>query len=285
MKKILVTGARGQLGRSIHKISKDYPQLSFTFTDSKKLNITDKTAVSSVFEKGSYDFCINCAAYTLVDRAESEKELAKQVNIIGARNLADTCKTNKCTLIHISTDFVFDGRKHYPYTEKDKENPINVYGSTKLEGEKQIAKTLKEHFIIRTSWLYSEFGTNFLKTILRLGKEKDSLSIVADQIGTPTYAGDLAKALVQFLILDKKVYGTYHYSNEGEASWYDFARAIITKLQLKTELLPIKTEAYTTPAERPKFSVLDKTKIKKALKLEIPYWKDSLELAISRLIP
>ncbi|GMN10054.1 dTDP-4-dehydrorhamnose reductase [Croceitalea sp. MTPC9] len=284
MKKVLVTGAAGQLGTSIRDISKEYKQLDFTFKDSKELNITDVTAINVVFENENFDFCINCAAYTFVDKAESEKELAEQINTIGPKNLAHTCKKNKCTLIHISTDFVFDGKQLHPYNEEDKENPVNVYGLTKLNGEKEIAKTLKEHIIIRTSWLYSEFGNNFLKTILRLSEEKKSLNIVKDQIGTPTYAGDLGKVILKFIVSDFKLYGTYHYSNEGMASWYDFAKVIVNKKGLKTKLFPIKAENYSTSAQRPKYSVLDKSRIKKTLKLEIPNWEDSLTIAISKLI-
>lgn len=283
MKKVLVTGAAGQLGASIRDISKEYKQLEFTFKDSKELNVTDLAAINTVFENEIFDFCINCAAYTFVDKAESEKELAKQINTIGPKNLAQTCKKNKCTLIHISTDFVFDGKHLHPYNEDDKENPINVYGLTKLNGEKEIAKTLKEHIIIRTSWLYSEFGNNFLKTIIRLSEEKESINIVIDQVGTPTYARDLAKVILQFMDTDDKLYGIYHYSNEGMASWYDFAKVILNKKGLRTKLLPMKTENHSTPAKRPKYSVLDKSRIKKTLKLEIPYWEDSLATAISKL--
>jgi dTDP-4-dehydrorhamnose reductase len=283
MKTVLVTGANGQLGRCLQDIAGMQTNLDFVFKSAEALDITDVNNINTVFKEKNFDFCINCAAYTAVDKAEAERDIAKEINTNGAKNIAAACVEHKATLLHISTDFVFDGNKSSPYDEKDKENPINVYGITKLNGEREIAKILKEHFIVRTSWLFSEYGNNFLKTILRLNKEKESLSIVADQIGTPTYARDLANIIIQFILLDVKSYGTYHFSNEGVASWYDFAKAILDQKESKTRLEAISAEEYPMLAQRPKYSVLDKTKLKWTLDAEIPNWMDGVEKVISNL--
>lgn len=277
MRSILVTGGNGQLASCIKDIVKEKKELNFKFASSDDLDITDFNAVGRYFKNNNISHCINCAAYTAVDHAESNKEIAEKINVKGAKNLAKVCNTFNSILIHISTDFVFDGKQAKLYKEDDKVNPINIYGLTKLEGELTIAEHLERHIILRTSWLYSEHGQNFLKTMLRLGSERDSLGVVADQIGTPTYAGDLAKVIVAIVGKEKLRFGTYHYSNEGVASWYDFARAIFDISNTKIDLSPIKTEAYPTPAKRPNFSVLDKNKIKNAMELEIPYWRDSLK--------
>lgn len=276
MKNTLVTGGKGQLATCIKDITKDINDLNFIYVDVDQLDITDLNAVNTFFINNEISYCINCAAYTAVDNAERNKDIAEKVNVLGVRNLANACKSNQSVLIHISTDFVFDGLQTSFYNEEDKENPLSIYGLTKLQGEIAIAESLKEHFILRTSWLYSEHGQNFLKTMLRLGSERDSLGVVADQIGTPTYAGDLAKVIVAIIDKEKPRFGTYHYSNEGVASWYDFAKAIFDISNTKVDISPIKTQAYPTPAKRPNFSVLDKSKIKNALELEIPYWRDSL---------
>jgi dTDP-4-dehydrorhamnose reductase len=283
MKNILVTGGKGQLATCIKDITKDINDLNFIYVDVDQLDITDLNAVNTFFINNEISYCINCAAYTAVDNAETNKDIAEKVNVLGARNLANACKSNQSVLIHISTDFVFDGLQTNFYTEEDKENPLSIYGLTKLQGEIAIAESLKEHFILRTSWLYSEHGQNFLKTMLRLGAEKDSLGVVVNQIGTPTYAGDLAKVIVAIVGKKKPRFGTYHYSNEGVASWYDFAKAIFDISNTKIDLSPIKTEAYPTPAKRPNFSVLDKSKIKNYMELEIPYWRDSLEKCIKNV--
>ncbi|MFT6933813.1 MAG: dTDP-4-dehydrorhamnose reductase [Maribacter sp.] len=283
MKNILVTGGKGQLATCIKDITKDINDLNFIYVDVDQLDITDLNAVNTFFINNEISYCINCAAYTAVDNAETNKDIAEKVNVLGARNLANACKSNQSVLIHISTDFVFDGLQTNFYTEEDKENPLSIYGLTKLQGEIAIAESLKEHFILRTSWLYSEHGQNFLKTMLRLGAEKDSLGVVVNQIGTPTYAGDLAKVIVAIVGKEKPRFGTYHYSNEGVASWYDFAKAIFDISNTKIDLSPIKTEAYPTPAKRPNFSVLDKSKIKNYMELEIPYWRDSLEKCIKNV--
>jgi dTDP-4-dehydrorhamnose reductase len=283
MKNILVTGGKGQLASCIKDVSANLDNLNFIYVDIDQLDITDMKSVNTFFKINSVSYCINCAAYTAVDKAESNKEFAERVNVLGAKNLAIACESNGAVLIHISTDFVFDGMHTKLYDEKDKANPLSVYGMTKLNGELVIADVLKEHIIIRTSWLYSEHGQNFLKTMIKLGSERDSLGVVADQIGTPTYAGDLAKTIVTIIGEEKTNYGTYHYSNEGVASWYDFAKAIFDISEITVALSPIKTEAYPTPAIRPRYSVMDKSKIKEELRFNIPYWRDSLEVCLKRL--
>lgn len=280
MKTILVTGSNGQLANCIKDIEANYKGFKFIYTSASDLDITNSAQVDSFFKTNPIDFCVNCAAYTAVDKAETDSENAYNVNVIGAKNLALACKAYKATLLHVSTDFVFDGKNTSPYLETDQTNPLGVYGSTKLEGEKAISTLLNTYFIIRTSWLYSEHGNNFMKTMLRLNKDRDELSVVVDQIGTPTYAKDLAVILLKIISSNNKNYGIYNYSNEGEVSWYDFAKAIFEEIGSQIKLFPIKSVAYPTPAQRPQFSVLDKSKIKQALLIEIPYWRDSLRKAI-----
>ena len=290
---VLVTGANGQLGQSIQFIAGNYPdpslkgeqanQIDFVFCNSQELDITQKGAIEAIFNKVKPDFCINTAAYTAVDKAESEPEKAHLINVIGARNLAEVCKDFGATLIHVSTDFVFDGNKTTPYTEEDITNPQSIYGKTKLAGEKAIREVFDNYFIIRTSWVYSQFGNNFMKTILRLAKERTSLSIVNDQIGTPTNAVDLAEVILT--IIKSKIqnpkskipFGIYNFSNEGQCSWYDFAKKILEVNSINIDLQPIPTTSYPTPAERPKYSVLDKSKIKNVFGVEIRTWEESLK--------
>lgn len=286
---VLVTGANGQLGQAIQSIGEKYPSIDFVFCTSSNLDITSLVQCENVFQKYQPQFCINTAAYTAVDKAESEPEKANLVNVIGAKNLAQVCKNQKTTLIHISTDFVFDGKSFVtpsgvekPFTELDKPNPTSVYGKTKLDGEIAIQNILDEHFIIRTSWVYSQFGNNFMKTMIRLGNERESLSVVNDQIGTPTNAVDLAEVLIKIIISNiqqpaPNKYGIYNFSNEGQCSWYDFAREIFKQNNIQTQLNPISTIDYPTPAKRPKFSVLDKTKIKTTFGIPIENWKESLK--------
>lgn len=283
MKNILVTGADGQLGSCLKLISKNFSGIAFTFTDGKDLDITNLASVKKKFSTSDYDFCINCAAYTAVDKAEEEELKAEKVNAEGARNLATACKASKTVLIHISTDFVFNGESNQPYTENDETNPISAYGRTKLNGELEIAAILKQHYIIRTSWLYSAFGNNFVKTILRLGKERDRLSVISDQVGTPTYAIDLANTIMEIIVSSTSNYGVYHYSNEGVASWYDFAKAIFDIKKMELDLEPIPTKNYPTPAARPFYSVLNKGKIKNNFSVKIPYWRTSLENCLRQL--
>lgn len=278
---ILVTGGNGQLASCIKGIEFKYSNLNFIYTNSEQLNIADLEAVQQYFDVQNIQYCINCAAYTAVDKAESEQEKANNVNVVGSKNLAITCAEKKATLIQVSTDFVFDGEKSRAYTETDTTHPTGVYGVTKLKGELEVAKYLKQHFIVRTSWLYSENGNNFMKTMIKLSKDRALLNIVADQIGTPTYATDLAETLIKFITINSQDYGVYHYSNEGVASWYDFAKAIFEDSNINIKVLPIQSEAYPTPAKRPHFSVLDKSKIKNMLQIEIPHWRDSLRKAIA----
>ena len=283
MKSVLVTGSYGQLAACIKDIANQYPKYSFIFTDLPELDITNKEEVLTFFKNNNVSWCINCAAYTNVDKAESEKQISYQVNEIGPNNLAQACNEYKVKLIHISTDFVFDGKIAIPYSENDKTKPISVYGDSKLKGEKAITSILDNYFIIRTSWLYSEHGNNFMKTMLKLSKERDEINIVSNQIGTPTYGGDLAKVILEIVNTKSNQYGIYHYSNEGVASWFDFAKAIFKLSAVEIKVNPIPAKDYPTPAERPQFSVLDKTKIKQILDIKIPHWEESLNRAIINL--
>jgi dTDP-4-dehydrorhamnose reductase len=285
---VLVTGAKGQLGQAIQFISGNHPQIDFIFCASSDLDITKKQNCQEVFAKHQPNFCINTAAYTAVDKAESEPEKANLINVIGAKNLAEVCKETGTTLLHVSTDFVFDGNSTKPYTEVDIPNPTGVYGQTKLDGEKAIQDTLEQHFIIRTSWVYSQFANNFMKTMLRLASERDTLSVVNDQIGTPTNAVDLAEALITMLIktynlrpTTHNLYGIYNFSNEGQCSWYDFAKKIFELNTISINLIPISTTSFPTPAKRPAYSVLDKSKIKSVFNININGWEEGLKYSIS----
>jgi dTDP-4-dehydrorhamnose reductase len=277
---VLVTGANGQLGQSLQFIEKNYANIEFIFCDSKTLDIINYDNVNNVFEQYKPDFCINTAAYTAVDKAEAESEKAYSINVLGAQNLAKLCKINNTVLLHVSTDFVFDGNKTTPYTELDIPNPTGVYGQTKLDGELAIQDIWEKHFIVRTSWVYSQFANNFMKTMLRLGSERDSLSVVDDQIGTPTNAVDLAEVLVTIITEHSKGntehYGVFNFSNEGQCSWFDFAKKIFELNNINIDLKPIPTTSYPTPAKRPAYSVLDKSKIKKVFEIGINNWETSL---------
>ena len=273
---ILVTGASGQLGQSIQFIASNYADCKFIFASSQDLDITNQEHVNHFFDTNKIDFCINAAAYTAVDKAETEIEKAVSINVLGPKNLAMVCQKNNVKLIHVSTDFVFDGASSKPYLETDATNPLGVYGKTKLDGEQAVIDNMKEYFIIRTSWVYSQFGNNFRNTMLRLASERDSLSIVSDQIGSPTNAVDLAKALLSIVQSNSSKYGIYNFSNEGIASWYDFASEIFKINNVVIEVNPIPTEAFPTPAKRPKYSLLDKSKIKNTFGIEIKTWQESL---------
>lgn len=283
MSKVLVTGAHGQLGTELNFLSSLLETHSFVFVGHQELDITDDEAVNSFILSHQITSLINCAAYTAVDKAESEKELAYKVNAEAVGVLAKVCKQHHCRFIHISTDFIFDGTHSVPLLETDATNPLSVYGASKLKGEENALANNAETVIIRTSWVYSSFGNNFVKTILRLCKERDSLNIIFDQIGTPTYARDLAGAILHIIQQAEWKPGIYNYSNEGVAGWYDFAIAIRDIAGLKTKIAPIETHQYPTPAVRPKYSVLNKKKIKDAFGLEIPYWRDSLTQCINLL--
>lgn len=279
--KVLVTGANGQLGQCLQLLASK-ANIEFTFLNSKELDITSEKSIKNNFNS-TYNFCINCAAYTAVDKAEEERDQANLINNIAVKNIAESCKENNITLIHISTDFVFNGNKTQMYSEQDSTNPISVYGQTKRDGEKAIESILTKYFIIRTSWLYSQFANNFVKSMLNLSKTRDTLGVVSDQVGTPTYAIDLAKVILEIIKQDKN-YGLYHYSNKGVASWYDFAKAIFNKTNTKITLNAIPTSSYPTAAKRPKYSVLDKTKIEDNFNIEIPIWEDSLDACLKALV-
>ena len=284
MTNILVTGSNGQLGSEIREIADQYPDFKFFFTDIEELDLTNKNAVEQFFDENNIDVCVNCAAYTAVDKAEDEKELALAINHETVETLADNCSKHDSLLIHISTDYVFNGRNFKPYTEEDTPSPESYYGLTKLQGEKAAITHASNVIIIRTAWLYSRFGNNFVKTMLRLGKEKDKIGVVADQVGTPTYAGDLAIAIMEVIKQnDKPVKEIYHFSNEGAISWYDFAKAIMAIRKLPCQVNPIESKDFPAKANRPFYSVLNKAKIKKHFNLEIPYWLDSLIKVLSKL--
>ena len=280
---VLVTGGSGQLGQALQSIEKNYPEIDFHFFSSSQLDITNPEQCQAIFEKVKPDFCINAAAYTAVDKAETESDKARSINVTGCENLAKACKENNTILLHISTDFIFDGTATQPYSEESIPNPTGVYGQTKLDGEKAIQAILDHYFIVRTSWVYSEFGSNFMKTMLRLGSERDTLSVVNDQIGTPTNAVDLAEALINItqtynLQPTTGNFGIYNFSNEGQCSWYDFAKKIFEINKIEIDLQPIPTSAYPTPAKRPSYSVLDKSKIKKVFGVEVKSWEESLKV-------
>jgi dTDP-4-dehydrorhamnose reductase len=286
MKKILVTGANGQLGSELKKLSKA-EQFEFIFTDVNELDITDTEACTTFFDEVKPSFVINCAAYTAVDKAESDRELAWKVNVDAVRNLAISCSICDSYLIQISTDYVFDGKSSTPYVEQDLVHPQSEYGRSKAAAEVE-ALSYSKSLVIRTSWLYSTFGNNFVKTMIRLGKERESINVVFDQIGTPTYAEDLASAILR--IIDKInseeknfIAGIFHYSNEGVCSWYDFACAIMQLNNLNCKVYPIETKKYPTPAKRPEFGVLNKAKIKSTYGIEINHWYSSLERMIDSL--
>lgn len=283
MSKILVIGAGGQLGQCLKTVAERRGIDDIVFPTEQEANILNPDLLNSLLEKEKPAFVINCAAYTAVDKAEDEVELAKAVNETGAENLAKACKASSSALIHISTDFVFEGNEVKLLKEGDVAKPINVYGVTKLDGEKAVEAILPEHVIIRTSWLYSEYANNFVKTMLKLGAEREELNIIADQVGTPTYAIDLANAIFEIIASDHKAYGIYHYSNEGVTSWFDFAKAIFDISETKVKTNPIPGSKYPTKAIRPAFSVMDKSKIKETFNLEIPYWRDSLVACIDKL--
>jgi dTDP-4-dehydrorhamnose reductase len=314
MMNILVTGSKGQLGSEIQELSSEYAY-NFFFTDRQELDITDVNAIKTFVEKNTINAVINCAAYTAVDKAETDEANANAVNHLAVRNLAQIAKEKNITLIHVSTDYVFDGKNFKPYTEDDTTNPNGVYGKTKLDGENALREINPPNaLIIRTSWVYSSYGANFVKTMLRLGKEKESLGVIFDQVGTPTYARDLAKAILEIIqnskfasfptsslgmqtdgntastsmhsqagALERDGVAIYNYSNEGVLSWYDFAKEIMRMAKLNCQINPIETKEYPTPATRPHYSLLNKSKIKKEFGIIIPYWKDSLDACLRKM--
>ena len=286
-KTILITGANGQLGNEMQAIAASSSNYNFLFTDKEELAIDDLNALQEFFKIQPIYFCVNCAAYTAVDKAESEMELANRINGLAVGYLAAVCKENNSGFIHISTDYVFDGAADSPYVENHPVNPVNAYGTTKLNGEVLAQQNNPTTIIIRTSWVYSFFGNNFVKTMLRLMKERESLNVVSDQLGCPTYAADLAAAIMKIIesnSTEKNIAGIYHYSNRGVTNWHEFAMAIKEFSGSNCIVNPITTSQYPTPAKRPQYSVMDTSKIQQTFNLQIPEWKESLKICIDKLL-
>lgn len=283
--KILVTGSNGQLGRELRQLSVEYSLHKFLFTDIAELNITDRPFVDHFVQQHKPDLIINCAGYTSVDKAETETEQAMELNAHAVGHLARNAASINASFIHISTDYVFDGTKSTPYTEEDLPNPLSMYAKTKYEGELATFRNASKGLIIRTSWLYSEFMNNFVKTIMIKGTERGKLNVVYDQVGSPTYARDLASTLLVILprLVDLNSVQLFHFSNEGVASWYDFASAIVEYSGIQCQINPVVTSAYPLPAVRPSFSLMDKSKIKNRFGIMIPYWRNSLKECIRKL--
>ena len=285
--RVLITGSNGQLGSELKELATNYKKIDFIFKDLPELDICNFKALQVFIIDNNINAVVNCAAYTAVDKAEGDAQNARKVNAKGVLNLVKAMENVKGKIIHISTDYVFDGTKPLPYNEEDTVSPIGVYGKTKREGELAVINSSLEGIVIRTSWLYSAYGNNFVKTMIRLGSEKEKLNVIFDQIGSPTYAGDLANTCLVILSNEQnridKAGKVYHFSNEGVASWYDFATAIMKINKLDCEVLPIETKDYPTLAKRPHYSVLNKAKIKQNFKITIPYWRDSLEGCILKL--
>lgn len=279
MQKILITGSNGQLGRSFKEIAANFPNLALVFANKNDLDITNKVSIQRIFEAHDFDFCINTAAYTAVDRAEEESDIAELINVKAVEYLAEACNSRGVKLIHFSTDYVY-AKNNQPFVETDATDPQSVYAQTKLDGEKRLLAHAPQNCVIRTSWVYAPIGHNFVNTMLRLGRERDQLSVVYDQVGTPTYAPDLAQAILTILSqkeLTARLTGIFNFSNEGLTSWYDFAKTIFAHTDLDCKVLPIRSDQYPTLAKRPFYSVLDKQKFKETFGLEIPYWRDSLK--------
>lgn len=284
---ILVTGANGQLARELKELADQLPDFQFLFTSKEELPIEEQEALAAYFQKYSIQYCINCAAYTAVDKAESEKEKAFLINADAVGNLAAICKTHAAKFIHISTDYVYDGTTGKPLKETDATGPVNVYGRSKLKGEELALEYNASSLVIRTSWVYSSYGANFVKTMLRLFKEKEELKIVSDQIGSPTYAADLAAVILLFIQkieAGEQLSGIYNYSNSGVTNWYEFAFAIKEISKSPCNILPTSTSAYKTPAQRPLYSVMDTSKVKEVLQIDIPSWKESLRKCMGKLL-
>ncbi|MEP7374159.1 MAG: dTDP-4-dehydrorhamnose reductase [Chitinophagaceae bacterium] len=282
-KKILVTGANGQLGMELQQLAKAYTLFEFIFTTREEMPLDNPEAITNFIAKQQPQYFINCAAHTAVDKAESEKELAYQINAEAPGTIAKACKENNVQLIHISTDYVFNGTGSVPYKEEDATDPVNLYGDSKLQGEKKVMEFNPGSIIIRTAWVYSEFGKNFVKTMLRLMADKDQMGVVSDQSGTPTYAADLAEAILQIISSQQWTAGIYHFSNEGNITWYDFAVAIKELSGSNCKVNPIITSQFPTPAKRPSYSVLDKTKIQRMFNIPPKDWKASLSICLQKL--
>ncbi|MBO1922997.1 dTDP-4-dehydrorhamnose reductase [Thiomicrorhabdus sp. 6S3-12] len=299
LKSVLVAGKSGQLGQSIHKIASAYPQFEFIFTGREELDFSSAESMTTFFRDKHFDVIINCIAYTSVDQAESDPALADQVNHLAVKKLAELAKAQCAFLIHVSTDYVFNGQNFKPYIENNPVDPLGVYGHSKLKGERAVQAVNPHGCIIRTSWLYSEFGNNFVKTMLRLGQARDSLDVIFDQVGSPTYAEDLARMILRVAHVivvearqsiqleddscNQRLVDVYHFSNEGVCSWYDFAKAIFELSGTQCSVMPIETKDYPVPATRPHYSVMNKAKIKQAFALDIPYWRDSLRSCLNQI--
>jgi dTDP-4-dehydrorhamnose reductase len=282
--KILVTGSNGQLGSDLRDLAASYPQYEFVFTDVAELSITNRDAVNSFFANERPAYLVNCAAYTAVDKAESEKALSDEINGTAVGILASACQEHGTRFIHISTDYVFNGEASSPLKETDQVDPVNAYGASKLLGEQLAIQNNPSVIIIRTSWVYSFYGKNFVKTMMRLMSEKQSLGIIDDQLGSPTYAADLAEAIMQIISSGKWEQGIYNYSNDGVISWFDFANEIKHQIGSNCIVNPLTTEQFPTPAKRPKYSVLDKAKIQQTFSISLKDWKHSLRVCISKLV-
>ena len=285
MSKILITGKNGQLGSELQDLSLQFPQHEMIFVDREEMDLSNANQIIEVLDRIKPEIIVSAGAYTAVDKAETEQEqeLCNTVNHLAVKTIGEWASKNKTKVIHISTDYVFGGTSEIPLKEDDSTNPINVYGLTKLKGEEALKTSGAEYIIIRTAWVYSTYGANFVKTMMRLMNERDEIGVVSDQIGTPTYANDLAQVILNIIEASNFVQGTYHYSNEGKISWYDFAIAIKELKGFKCKVNAISSNAFPTPANRPKFSLLDKAKIKETYKIQVPFWKDSLEEMIIKL--
>lgn len=282
--KLLITGANGQLGNEMRVALQRYPQLEAIFSDVDTLDICDKSAIEAFVATHKPDFIVNCAAYTAVDRAEDDEALCHKINCTAVQNLGEVAAANNLKIVHVSTDYVFDGQAFVPYVESDAVAPNTVYGKTKLAGEQALLAACPNAVIVRTAWLYSGFGNNFVKTMLRLGSERDQLRVVFDQIGTPTYAADLAEAILKIVTAEQFVPGIFHFTNEGVCSWYDFTTMIFRLAKIDCVVSPIESKEYAYRTPRPHYSVLNKAKIKQTYNLEIPYWIDGLERCLKVLL-
>ena len=283
MTTILITGSNGQLGNEMQQAAVRFPNFNYIYTDVAELDICDKGALDAFVKANNVNVIVNCAAYTAVDKAEDDVELCYKINRDAVRNIAEVASENKVKVVHVSTDYVFDGTNYLPYTEDMPVCPATVYGKSKLEGEQVLLENCKESVILRTAWLYSSFGNNFVKTMMKLGVERDSLGVIFDQVGTPTYAADLADAIMQLISSETFVPGIYHFSDEGVCSWYDFTKTIHRMANITCDVKPIETKDYPARTPRPHFSVLNKGKIKSTYGISIPHWEVSLEKCIGLL--
>jgi dTDP-4-dehydrorhamnose reductase len=284
MQTILITGSHGQLGNEMQQAAVRYTEFNYIYTDVEVLDICNKTALEAFIKANSVAFIVNCAAYTAVDKAEDDVELCYKINAEAVRNIGEVATANEIKVIHVSTDYVFDGTNHLPYSEDEAVCPATVYGKSKLAGEEALLESCKKSVIIRTSWLYSSFGNNFVKTMLKIGSERESLNVIFDQIGSPTYAADLSEAIMKVISSENFVPGIYHFSNEGVCSWYDFAKSIHKIAGIACDVRPIETKDYPAHTPRPHYSVLNKAKIKSTYGITIPHWEESLEKCIHILM-